>query len=95
MYANLNYVALKILIFFDRQETDIIFPMSCGMASKPLENYDKETKLREFHWKIDKIAEDLRREQFVLDHNMASFNSKKQELLHFLTQSHSYISQVT
>lgn len=64
------------------------------MASKPLGHYEKEIKLREFHWKRDKISEDIRREKSVLDTNSAAFESKKQELLQFLAQSQSYINQV-
>ncbi|KAL9660140.1 hypothetical protein QQ045_024951 [Rhodiola kirilowii] len=77
----------------NRQETDVIFPKSRGMASRPFEYYEKEIKMGELQWKRDKISEDIRRQQSLLEHSRAAFAAKKQELLQFLAQSSSHMSQ--
>ncbi|CAM8979664.1 unnamed protein product [Rhodiola kirilowii] len=77
----------------DRQEIDVIFPKSCGMAGWPVEYYEREIKMRELQWKKDMISEDIRRERSLLEHSQTAFALKKQEYLQFLTQSSLYMSQ--
>lgn len=53
-----------------------------------------ERQIQELKWKKEKMAEDIKREQALLDNAKFKFDRKKQEFLKFLAESSSYASQV-
>ncbi|XP_010519431.1 PREDICTED: protein DEFECTIVE IN MERISTEM SILENCING 3 isoform X2 [Tarenaya hassleriana] len=67
-------------------EVDVRF-MKAAPASSTVESYSElEKQMKELRWKKEKLQEDIKREQVLLDHSMFNFNKQKQELLSFLVK---------
>lgn len=88
--ANLNFFCM----FDDREDVQLRFPKASMKSSLP-ENYiESERQIKELKWKKEKMIEDIRREQALLDNTKVNFDRKKAEFLKFLTESSSYAAQV-
>ena len=70
------------------------FPKSSVALSLPESYVGAERQIQELKWKKEKTAEDIKREQTLLDNAKFKFDKKKQEFLKFLAESSSYASQV-
>ncbi|CAN1812838.1 Protein DEFECTIVE IN MERISTEM SILENCING 3, partial [Linum perenne] len=75
------------------EEMNIRFPKPSvsNLSSKYSET---EKQLREMRWKKDKIDEDMKREQALLDAAKYQFQIKKEEFVKFLAECSSYTTQV-
>lgn len=70
------------------------FPKPLETSTVP-ENYNEADRLvKEMKWKKDKMLEDMKREQAILEKEKSNFEKKKQEFLKFLAESSSYATQV-
>ena len=77
-----------------RNNVDVRFP-KLSVASTLPDNYiETEKQLKEIKWKREKMLEDIKREQALLDAAKQSFERKKEEFVNFLAQSSAYASQV-
>ncbi|CAJ1974403.1 unnamed protein product [Sphenostylis stenocarpa] len=78
----------------NREDIDLRFPRP--ERSMELDNHNIEIarQLKEVRWKKEKILEELKREQTLLDMTRSNFNKKKGEYLKFLAQSSSNATQV-
>ncbi|CAN1812840.1 Protein DEFECTIVE IN MERISTEM SILENCING 3, partial [Linum perenne] len=74
------------------EEMNIRFPKPSvsNLSSKYSET---EKQLREMRWKKDKIDEDMKREQALLDAAKYQFQIKKEEFVKFLAECSSYTTQ--
>ncbi|KAF9667330.1 hypothetical protein SADUNF_Sadunf15G0011600 [Salix dunnii] len=78
----------------NRNNVDVRFP-KLSVASTLPDNYiDTEKQLKEIKWKREKMLEDIKREQALLDAAKQSFERKKEEFVNFLAQSSAYASQI-
>lgn len=81
-------------MFVVREDVGVKFPKPLVTPTVP-ENYkDADILIKEMKWKIDKMLEDMKREQAILDNEKSNFEKKKQEFLKFLAESSSYPTQV-
>lgn len=77
----------------NREDVDVRFPKSSGMSNLPMNYFETDNNLREMKWKKEKMVEDIRREQSLLDQAKFNFDFKKQEFVKFLAESSSYLTQ--
>ena len=56
--------------------------------------YELEYQMKQKKWERERILEDMRREQALLDQEKYNFSLRKQDLLKFLADSSSYVTQV-
>ena len=70
------------------------FPRSSTALSLSESFMASERQIQELKWKKEKMLEDIKREQAVLDNAKLKFDKKKQEFIKFLVDSSSYVSQV-
>lgn len=90
----LSSVNLKFCLLDHREDVQLRFPKASMKSSLP-ENYiESERQIKELKWKKEKMVEDIRREQSLLDNTKLNFDRKKAEFLKFLTESSSYAAQV-
>ncbi|KAJ7959354.1 Defective in meristem silencing 3 [Quillaja saponaria] len=76
-----------------REDVDVRFPIASARSKQP-ENYiETERQIKEMSLKKDKIVDDVKREQRLLNAAKYNFDRKKNEFLTFLTESSSYASQ--
>lgn len=73
-----------------REEVDVKFPRNSGKSSLPENYYETENRLKDTKWKKERMLEDMRREQGLLDQAKFNFEIKKQEFVQFLAQSSQY-----
>ncbi|KAJ8435195.1 hypothetical protein Cgig2_028381 [Carnegiea gigantea] len=77
-----------------REDVDVWFP-KCSKRSVLAENcYELEKRLKEKKWERERILDDIRREQALLDQEKYNFSLRKQEFLKFVADSSSYLYQV-
>lgn len=57
-------------------------------------NPELENRLKEMKWKKDRALEDMQREQDLLDQAKFKYEIKKRELVRFIAESSSYMTQV-
>ncbi|KAF1002936.1 hypothetical protein AG4045_007168 [Apium graveolens] len=70
-----------------REEPEVKFPRISEKSSLP-GNYDEiENSLRSKKWNLERLLEDMRKEQSMLDQAKFMFEIKKQEFVRFLAQS--------
>ena len=70
------------------------FP-KCSKKSVLAENcHELEKQLKEKKWERERILDDIRREQALLDQEKYNFSLRKQEFLQFMADSSSYMYQV-
>lgn len=70
------------------------FPKPSVVSGLPESYLGTERQIQELKWKKEKMVEDTKREQALLDNAKFKFDRKKQEFLKFLAESSSYASQV-
>ncbi|XP_042984091.1 protein DEFECTIVE IN MERISTEM SILENCING 3-like isoform X3 [Carya illinoinensis] len=76
-----------------REDVGVKFPKPLETSTVP-ENYNEADRLvKEMKWKKDKMLEDMKREQAILEKEKSNFEKKKQEFLKFLAESSSYATQ--
>lgn len=77
-----------------REDVDVRFPRP--ERSMRLDNHhiEIERQLKDVKWKKEKIMEELKREQILLDTTRFNYNKKKADYLKFLAQSSSDATQV-
>lgn len=64
------------------------------MSNLPEEYLETENGIKEAKWKKDRTCEDIKREQDLFTRAKFNFEKKKQELIQFLANSSSNVSQV-
>ncbi|XP_071920557.1 protein DEFECTIVE IN MERISTEM SILENCING 3-like isoform X1 [Coffea arabica] len=69
------------------------FPKNSGRSSLPKEYFETETAMKEEKWKKERLSEDIRREQIVLDQVKFNYEIKKQEFVKYLAESSSHSTQ--
>lgn len=90
----LSRVNLIFCIFDVREDVQLRFAKASVKSSLP-ENYiESERQIKELKWKKEKMIEDIKREQALLDNSKLNFDRKKAEFLKFLAESSSYAAQV-
>lgn len=77
----------------NRQDIDVRFPKPSVVSGLPESYLGTERQIQELKWKKEKMVEDTKREQALLDNAKFKFDRKKQEFLKFLAESSSYASQ--
>uniref|UniRef100_A0A803L2J8 Protein DEFECTIVE IN MERISTEM SILENCING 3 n=1 Tax=Chenopodium quinoa TaxID=63459 RepID=A0A803L2J8_CHEQI len=82
-------------VFFlgSREEVDVRFPKCSNRASLPDKYYELENQIKQKKWEKERIQEDIRREQAMLEHEKQNFNSKKQSFIKFLADSSTFMAQ--
>ncbi|KAJ6969659.1 protein DEFECTIVE IN MERISTEM SILENCING 3 [Populus alba x Populus x berolinensis] len=78
----------------NRNNVDVRFPKLSVTSTLPDNYIDTEKQLKETKWKREKMLEDMKREQALLDAAKQSFERKKEEFVKFLAQSSAYASQM-
>lgn len=73
---------------------DVRFPKLSVTSTLPDNYIDTEKQLKETKWKREKMLEDIKREQALLDAAKQSFERKKEEFVKFLAQSSAYATRV-
>ncbi|XP_059629028.1 protein DEFECTIVE IN MERISTEM SILENCING 3-like [Cornus florida] len=76
-----------------REDVDVKFPKSSGTSNIPMDYYETENQLKEMKWEVERLLEDIQREQALLDHAKFNFGIKKQEFVKFLADSSRYATQ--
>ncbi|KAH0978785.1 hypothetical protein GBA52_005962 [Prunus armeniaca] len=79
----------------NREDVDVRFPKLSVISSLPETYLDSERQINELKWKKEKMQEDMKREQALLDNAKFNFDRKKQDFLKFLADSSSYATQST
>ncbi|XP_021729111.1 protein DEFECTIVE IN MERISTEM SILENCING 3-like [Chenopodium quinoa] len=82
-------------VFFlgSREEVDVRFPKCSNRASLPDKYYELENQIKQKKWEKERILEDIRREQAMLEHEKQTFNLKKQSFIKFLADSSTFMAQ--
>ncbi|KAL2921822.1 Protein DEFECTIVE IN MERISTEM SILENCING 3 [Bienertia sinuspersici] len=76
-----------------REDADVRFP-KCSMRAGLSDKYHElENQIRQKKWEKDRMQQDIRREQALIDQQKSIFSSKKQEFLKFLADSSSFMAQ--
>ncbi|KAF9616413.1 hypothetical protein IFM89_029667 [Coptis chinensis] len=77
----------------NRNEVEVVFPRSSGMSSLPINYLETEERIKMMKWEKERIAEDIQREEALLNHASKNFKCQKEECLKFIAQSSGYINQ--
>lgn len=78
----------------NRKVIDVKFPKISG-KSHLLCNYSEiENKLKQSRWEKERLLEDMRREEVLLNQSKYNYEVKKQEFVKFLADTSSYAAQV-
>ncbi|CAA7408616.1 unnamed protein product [Spirodela intermedia] len=78
-----------------REEVAVRFPLSSGLRKLPLNIIETEEELKLMHWKRERCAEDMQREESLLKNAKSFFDRKRQELMEHLRESSQYVAQTT
>ncbi|KAL8148425.1 protein DEFECTIVE IN MERISTEM SILENCING 3-like isoform X2 [Apium graveolens] len=73
-----------------REEAQVKFPRISGKSSLPENYYEIENILKSKKWNKERLLDDMRREQSLLDQAKFNFEIKKKEFVRFLAQSSQY-----
>lgn len=73
---------------------DVKFPIVSGKSHLPDNYAEIEKILKAAKWEKDRLLEDVRREEALLNQSKLNYEVKKQEYLKFLAESSSYAAQV-
>ncbi|KAF2323838.1 hypothetical protein GH714_000439 [Hevea brasiliensis] len=77
----------------NRNDVDVRFPKPSLAANLPDNYSETEKQLSGMKWKKDKLMEDVKREQSLLNAAKYSFERKKEEFVKFLAESSAYATQ--
>uniref|UniRef100_A0A2N9IVL3 FHA domain-containing protein n=1 Tax=Fagus sylvatica TaxID=28930 RepID=A0A2N9IVL3_FAGSY len=78
----------------NREDVDVKFPKPSVTSSVSEKHIEAVRQVKEMVWKKEKMLEDMKREQALLNNAKFNFDRKKQEFLKFLAESSSYATQV-
>ncbi|KAF5188358.1 Defective in meristem silencing [Thalictrum thalictroides] len=67
----------------NRREMEVRFPISTEELDLPIDYLEAERKIKIMKWEKERIDEDIKREQALLEHANENFASKKQEYFKF------------
>ena len=88
-------VNLSFFMFGIREDVQLRFPKASMKSSLPESYIESERQMKELKWKKEKMIEDIKREQALLNNSKLNFDRKKAEFLKFLAESSSYAAQVS
>ncbi|GAV66192.1 hypothetical protein CFOL_v3_09702 [Cephalotus follicularis] len=77
----------------NREEVNVIFPKSSATSSLPETYIETEKQIKETKWQKEKLQEDMKREQALLNSAKLNFERKKEEFVKFLAHSSSSATQ--
>ncbi|GAA0150594.1 viral or transposable element protein [Lithospermum erythrorhizon] len=77
----------------NRENVDVKFPKNFRRLNLPENYFEIENQIKEMNWKKERVVDDMRREQELLDRTKIIFDSKKQEFVKFLAESSTFMSQ--
>ncbi|PIA37865.1 hypothetical protein AQUCO_02900007v1 [Aquilegia coerulea] len=72
-----------VFILGNRKEVEVRFPVSTGILDLPVGYLEAERKIKFMKWEKERIDEDIKREQALLNDANEKFTSKKQEYFKF------------
>ncbi|XP_042004027.1 protein DEFECTIVE IN MERISTEM SILENCING 3-like isoform X3 [Salvia splendens] len=76
-----------------RGDIDVKFPCDPKKFVQSANDSELENRLKEMKWKKDRALEDMQREQDLLDQAKFKYEIKKRELVRFIAESSSYMTQ--
>ncbi|KAK9665290.1 hypothetical protein RND81_14G103000 [Saponaria officinalis] len=76
-----------------REELSVRFPIYSPKDRLPEKYYELENQLKQRKWEKERIQEDIRREQALLDQEKYNYQLRKQDFLKFLADTSSVITQ--
>lgn len=76
-----------------REDVDVRFPKFSQRAGLPDKYYELENQIKQKKWEKERLQEDIRREQALLDQEKYNFSLRKQDFLKFLADSSTIITQ--
>ncbi|XP_023533710.1 protein DEFECTIVE IN MERISTEM SILENCING 3-like isoform X3 [Cucurbita pepo subsp. pepo] len=77
----------------NQEDVQLRFPKASMKSSLPESYIESERQMKELKWKKEKMIEDIKREQALLNNSKLNFDRKKAEFLKFLAESSSYAAQ--
>ncbi|XP_057951576.1 protein DEFECTIVE IN MERISTEM SILENCING 3 isoform X2 [Malania oleifera] len=86
--------AAGIFSLGNREDVDVRFAVGSIIPNLPMNYFETENQVKMVKWKKEKMIEDIKREQSLLDHAKFNFEIKKQEFVKFLAESSSYMTQI-
>lgn len=75
-----------------RDDMKVSFSKTSTNSSLPDHYTESERQMKEMKWKKEKILEDMRREQALLDSMKLNFEKKKAEFVQFLAEAANRVS---
>lgn len=84
----------KSVFLLGNREEVVKFPKASGRSIPPENYFEAEGVLKETRWRKERLLEDMRREQTLLDQAKFDYEIKKQQLVKFLAESSLYTNQV-
>ncbi|XP_047941494.1 protein DEFECTIVE IN MERISTEM SILENCING 3-like isoform X3 [Salvia hispanica] len=78
-----------------RGDIDVKFPCDPKKFVKSANDSEPQNRLKEMKWKKDRALEDMQREQDLLDQAKFKYEIKKRELVRFIAESSSLMTQVS
>ncbi|XP_042000253.1 protein DEFECTIVE IN MERISTEM SILENCING 3-like isoform X1 [Salvia splendens] len=78
-----------------RGDIDVKFPCDPKKFVKSANDSELQNRLKEMKWKKDRALEDMQREQDLLDQAKFKYEIKKRELVRFIAESSSLMTQVS
>lgn len=75
-----------------RDDVKVRFSKTSTNSSLPDHYTESERQMKEMKWKKEKILEDMRREQALLDSTRLNFERKKMEFVQFLAETAARVS---
>ncbi|XP_057546067.1 protein DEFECTIVE IN MERISTEM SILENCING 3-like isoform X1 [Amaranthus tricolor] len=76
-----------------REDIDVRFPKCSIRTSLPDKYFELENQIQQKKWEKERLQQDMRREQALLDQENANFKTKKQNFLQFLAESSTFMAQ--
>ncbi|KAH9609220.1 hypothetical protein KSS87_000480 [Heliosperma pusillum] len=91
--ANYHCSQLFLHPSLEREDVGVRFPRCSGKDRLPVKYYELENQLKQKKWEKERLQEDIRREQALLDQQKYNYQLQKQEFLRFLADSSSFLTQ--
>ncbi|KAL8172122.1 hypothetical protein V2J09_023926 [Rumex salicifolius] len=76
-----------------REDVDLLFPKPSKVSDISMDYLEIEKQMKKQQWERERLKEDTRRVQAMLDQAKLGFQKKKQEFVKFLADSAKYLSQ--
>ncbi|KAJ3694497.1 hypothetical protein LUZ60_009977 [Juncus effusus] len=83
-----------VLYLGNRANVEVKFPVSEIISKLPLDICEIEERIKLANWRKERLIEDLKREEILLDHVKKLFSDKKHEMKDFLAKSALAQSQI-